>query len=99
MSGSPLIDGMMVFFSVTTLVVVLYPVIKLTPSWLQRSLDRKIAFHRDALGALGTAITGAHNDPAHLARLTAQRDYHHAALQTLAPDATTAAPARRADAA
>lgn len=85
MSGSPIITGLMVFFSVTTVVVVMYPIIKLTPSWLERSLARKIGFHRDAVGALGTAMARAHNDQAQLVRLTAQRDFHRDALQALVP--------------
>lgn len=80
-----MISGLAAFFTVTTIVVVLYPIIKLTPSWLERSLYRKIAFHRDAQAALETALSLAHNDPAQAARLKAQREYHLAALSTLAP--------------
>lgn len=85
MSGSALIDGMMIFFSVTTVAVLLYPLIRLTPSWLEASLGKKIAFHRAAAAALETAIERAHNDPAQRARLQAQHDYHRVSLATLAP--------------
>lgn len=96
MSGSLPINGLMVVFSITTVAVFLYPIIKLLPSWLERSLGKKIAFHRDAIVALGTAIERAHNAPEHLARLQAQRDYHRAALTALAPgDALVETPLRR----
>ena len=91
MSGSPIISGLMIVFSLTTLVVFLYPIIKLTPSWLERSLNKKIVFHRAAVEALGKAIVGAHNDPAQLARLTAQHDYHRASMQALVPNETPGA--------
>lgn len=86
MSGFPAITGLMVVFSITTVAVFLYPIVKLTPSWLERSLNKKIVFHRAAAEALGAAMAGAHNDPAQLTRLTAQHDYHRAALQALVPD-------------
>ena len=75
-----------VFFTVTTIAVFLYPIVRLTPSWLQRSLNKKLVFHRQAYAALTAAVTQAHNDPEHAARLAAQRDYHHSALQALVPN-------------
>jgi hypothetical protein len=78
-----MINGLMIFFSVTTVAVILYPIIKLTPSWLERRLDRKISFHRDALVALESALA-ATNDQAQSARLATQLDFHRAALASLA---------------
>lgn len=100
MSGLSSINGLTAFFAVTTAVVFLYPIVKLTPSWLERSLNKKIAFHRAAHVALSTAVAQAHNDPEHAARLAAQRDYHRSALQALVPhELVEPAPARTADAA
>ncbi len=100
MSGSTTINGLMAFFAVTTAVVFLYPIVKLTPSWVERSLNKKIAFHRAAHAALVTAVTQAHNDPEQAARLTAQRDYHRSALQALVPnDVAEVVEARAANAA
>jgi hypothetical protein len=83
--SSPIITGLMIFFSVTTIGVVLYPLIKLTPSWLERSLNKKINFHRDAVVALANAVERTHNDPVQRARLQAQHDYHRSALTALVP--------------
>ncbi len=100
MSGLSSINGLTAFFAVTTTVIFLYPIVKLTPSWLERSLNKKIAFHRAAHAALATAVTQAHNDPEQAARLAAQRDYHRSALQALLPnDTVEPAPVRAADAA
>ncbi len=85
MQGSAIITGMTIFFSVTTIAVFLYPIIKLTPSWIERSLNKKLAFHRAAHTALGAAVAQAHNNPEQAARLAAQRDYHRSALQALVP--------------
>ena len=91
MSGSPMINGLAVFFTITTVAVFLYPIIKLTPSWLERRVNRQIGFHRGAIAALGSAMAGTDNDHAHRARLAAQHDYHRAALMALAPDDAIAA--------
>ncbi len=98
---SPIITGLMIFFSVTTAVVVFYPIIKLAPSWFERSTLRKAALHREAIAALGAAIDRSGSDVEHQARLVTQRDYHRSALANLSPDdvsLTVAAP-HRADAA
>ena len=89
MSSSPIIAGLMIFFSVTTVVVVFYPIIKLAPSWFERSVYRRAALHRDALAALDLAIDRVGGDIDHRARLTAQRDYHRAALANLVQDDAT----------
>jgi hypothetical protein len=86
MSGSSIITGLMVFFSLTTVGVVLYPVIKLTPSWLERRLGRKIDMHRASLLSLDAALAVPGQDAVQVARLAAQRDWHRAALQSLAAD-------------
>jgi hypothetical protein len=83
MTAATMISGLMIFFSVTTVAVILYPILKLTPSWLHRRLAAKIKFHGDAIIALEAALA-ATTDPAQSARLTAQRDFHRAALASLA---------------
>ena len=85
MSASPLINGMMIVFSITTVAVFLYPIFKLTPSWLDRRLSRQIAFHRAAAVEIGTAMSRAHNDAEQFDRLAAQHAYHRSALQALVP--------------
>lgn len=93
MSGSPIISGLMLFFSVTTVVVMAYPIVKLLPSWLERSIYRKAAFHRDAIAALDLAISRNADHPEHRARLVAQAEGHRAALAALAPHDALLAPA------
>ena len=83
MTAATMVNGLMIFFSVTTVVVILYPLIKLTPSWLERRLNTKIKFHGDAIVALDAALA-ATRDPAQTARLAEQRDFHRAALASLA---------------
>lgn len=92
MSGAPIINGLMIFFTLITFAVIAYPLVKLLPSWLERRVYGKIAFHRDALVALGIAHNQSCNDAEHQARLSAQLDYHRAALAALAPDEATATP-------
>lgn len=84
MSASPIISGLMLFFSATTVAVIAYPIVKLLPSWLERSVYRKIAMHRDAIAALDLAISRT-SDAEQRARLQAQADFHRAALANLAP--------------
>jgi hypothetical protein len=90
MSGSSIVNGLMIFFSATTVAVIAYPIIKLLPSWLERSVYRKIDHHRGAIAALGLAIDRA-DDAAHRARLVAQQDWNRAALAALAPHDVAAA--------
>lgn len=100
MSGAPIINGLMIFFSLTTVAVIAYPLVKLLPSWLERRVYRNIAFHRDAVAALGVAIDRAGTDAEQQARLQRQHDYHRAALAALAPDAAMVSPpAAKVDAA
>ena len=99
MSASPIISGLMIFFTLTTIAVIAYPLVKVLPSWLERSVYRKIAFHRDAIAALDLAASRNADNPEHRARLMANADSHRAALAALAPrDAMLAAAApQRAD--
>jgi hypothetical protein len=92
MSASPIISGLMLFFSATTVAVTAYPIIKLLPSWLERSVYRKIATHRDAIAALDLAISRTIGDVEHRARLQAQADFHRNALARLAPSDAMLAP-------
>lgn len=90
MSGSLIINGLMIFFSVTTVAVLLYPIIRLTPSWLEGSLGKRIAFHRAAAGALEAAMKVAHDDRGQFDRLKAQHDFHRASLAMMAPSGRVA---------
>lgn len=86
-----------VIFTLTTIAVFLYPVVRLAPYWLERSVGRKIVMHSQAISALDAAISDAGNTPEHLARLIEQRGFHVVALAQLAPPATVpagAGPAR-----
>lgn len=85
MSGSHIPQGLMIIFSIVTVLVFLYPIIKLTPSWLERSMAKKVILHRDALAGLQVALERSHNDAEQFARLQAQHEYHRAALQALVP--------------
>ncbi len=87
MAGSLIITGLMGFFSVTTVAIIAYPIVRLTPSWLEGRLNRQIAFHRQAATALEQAVMQAAGDAAQQARLAAQLAFHRAALKDLAPDA------------
>ncbi len=90
------INGLTIFFAVTTTLVFLYPIVRLTPSWLERSLNKKLVYHRAAYTALTAAAAQAHNDPDQAARLAAQRDYHRSALKALVPHEIVEPDAERA---
>lgn len=91
MPDSPIITGLMVFFSATTVAVIAYPIVKLLPSWLERSVYRKIAYNRDAIAAIDIAAARC-TDPDHRSRLLAQARYHRGALANLAPNDPVLAP-------
>jgi hypothetical protein len=93
MSTSSIPTILTIVFSVTTVVVILYPIIKLTPYWLERSVGKKVVMHSRAIVALDAAIGDAGNTPEHLARLVEQRAFHVAALAQLAPQAAATADA------
>ena len=95
MGGSHIPNGLMVIFTITTVVVFLYPIIKLTPSWLERSMAKRIILHREALAAIGTAMEQSRGDAAQLARLQAQHDYHVVVLRGLVPGEAAAAVVER----
>ncbi len=97
MSGTLIINGLMIFFTLSTIAVIAYPIVKLLPSWLERRVYRTAAFHRDVIAALGLAIERATADPEHRSRLEAQRAFHSRALTTLVPGDSlvdTAVPAK-----
>jgi hypothetical protein len=76
-----------IVFSITTVAVFLFPIVRLTPFWLERSVGKKVVMHTRAIAALDAAIGDAGNTADHLARLIEQRDFHVAALAQLAPQA------------
>jgi hypothetical protein len=83
-SDSHIPNGLAVFFTITTLVVFFYPIIKLTPSWLERRMAKSIALHRSAIIVLDQAVA-ATTDVEHRARLEAQRDHHRGIIDKLMP--------------
>ncbi len=91
----PTISGLAVFFTVTTVLVLLYPVIRLIPFWFQRQTGGKVRFHRQAIAALTVAIDRSEAGSEQRARLQAQHDWHAAALAILAPTNPTSAPEQR----
>lgn len=87
MPVSVVINGLTIFFSITTVVVLLYPLMRLAPSWLERRASKKAAFHRTALEAIELALAQPGQDASSADGLTAQRDFHREALRSLAADA------------
>jgi hypothetical protein len=83
-SDSHIPNGLAIFFTITTVVVFFYPIIKLTPSWLERRMAKNIARHRSAIIALDHAAA-ATSDAEHRARLEAQRDYRQGVINRLMP--------------
>lgn len=84
MSGSTVIHGLMIFFSITTVGVLLYPLMKLAPCWQERRISNKVALHRTALEEIERKLAQAGQDALLVCRLMAQRDFHRQALQFLA---------------
>jgi hypothetical protein len=60
----------------------------LLPKWLAGKKTQRIAFLRDAIGAMTTAVDRSQSDPAHRDRLIAQRRSLVAELAALAPQAS-----------
>ena len=90
MSGSHIPNGLMAVFSIMTVAVFLYPIVKLTPSWLERKMAKKIILHRDAIAVLAPTVETT-IDVDHRARLQTQLDYHQAAITALVPGEVAAA--------
>jgi hypothetical protein len=89
MPVSSITNGLTIFFSITTSVVLLYPLIKLVPSWLERRASKKAAFHRAALVAIELAMAHSGQDAAKGDRLTEQREFHRRALRSLSTGTTS----------
>ncbi|KPF74412.1 hypothetical protein IP88_07945 [alpha proteobacterium AAP81b] len=79
-------SGLALFFTCTTVLAFVFPLAKLVPFWLDRRIQRQVAFHRAAAAAIAEAMPRNHNDPAHYARLATQLAYHRGALAALAPE-------------
>lgn len=65
MSSAALIGTMTTGFGLITLAaiaVVLYRLRRRPIVWMLREADRRVAFHRDAVAALGSALAGARAD-------------------------------------
>lgn len=86
MDSSPIISGLMIFFSVTTAVVLAYPIVKLAPLWFERRVHARAELHRRALAALAVAVELSADDAEQRRRLIAQIDFNRAALANLVPD-------------
>jgi hypothetical protein len=84
MSNSTIPNGLAIFFTIATLIVFFYPIIKLTPSWLERRMATNIIRHRRAIMALDEAAATT-TDAEHRTRLETQRDYHQAIINSLMP--------------
>ena len=78
------ITYMAIVFTVITLAVIMFPIIKLAPSRLARRMNGRVAFHREAIAALTTAIEHT-DDPEHRERLASQLTYQRAAFAQIAP--------------
>jgi hypothetical protein len=94
MSGSNIPNILMVVFSITTIVVFFYPIVKLAPSWLERKMAKKIILHREASIVLAETIETT-ADVEQRARLQTQLEYHRAAIHTLVPGEVAAARAEQ----
>ena len=75
---------MAIVFTIITFAVIMFPIIKLAPSRLARRMNGRVAFHRDAIAALTTAIERS-DDPEQRERLTSQLAYQRAAFAQIAP--------------
>jgi hypothetical protein len=75
---------MAIAFTIITVAVILFPIIKLAPSRLARRMNGRVAFHREAIAALTTAIERT-DDPEHRERLVSQLAYQRAAFAQIAP--------------
>jgi hypothetical protein len=84
MSASLLLARTSDILTVTTIIVLLYPLVRLAPFWRQRGSAHRIIRHRQELAATEAALAET-RDPDELARLQAARAHHQAALQRLAP--------------
>jgi hypothetical protein len=56
-----------------------------TPRWMADRTAKQVVMHRNAVEALDVAIPRAGNDAEQQARLVANREWHLAALNALAP--------------
>jgi Tfp pilus assembly protein PilN len=72
------------FFTLVTLAAAAAPLL-LLPKWMAGKRTQRIAFLRDAIGAMSTAVDRPQSDPAHRDRLIAQRQRLVAELAALAP--------------
>ena len=84
------ITSMAIVFTIITFAVILFPIFKLAPSRLARRMNGRVAFHREAIAALTTAIEST-DDPEHRERLASQLAYQRAAFAQIAPGEAKAA--------
>jgi len=84
------ITYMAIVFTIITFAVILFPIFKLAPSRLARRMNGRVAFHREAIAALTTAIEST-DDPEHRERLASQLAYQRAAFAQIAPGEAKAA--------
>lgn len=88
MSNSWIINGLMIFFLIAMMGAFTVPLL-LLPKWLEGAQAKRAAFHAAAIDVL-TAEMARPQAPGQAARLTANRRFHVAALQALAPHAVIA---------
>jgi hypothetical protein len=89
MVASPVITGLMGFFTLVTLAAPVVLAFRFTPRWLERSTTRRITFHRNAVTALHRALAQTPRDTVQYQRLLTQFTVNRAALQALAPQTAT----------
>jgi hypothetical protein len=84
MSAASLLARAGDIWTVTTIIVLLFPLARLTPFWWQRRTAPKIIRHRRELAAAEAALAQT-GDPTEQARLQSARAHHQAALERLVP--------------
>ncbi|MBB6228554.1 hypothetical protein [Polymorphobacter multimanifer] len=82
---APSIAVIMVVGSGALLAAAWWLVEAVAPRWMAERTRRQVALHRNVIEAMNVAIPRAGNDTEQQARLTANRDWHLAALTKLAP--------------
>ncbi|KAB7643638.1 hypothetical protein [Polymorphobacter fuscus] len=90
MTGSLIIDGLMLFFSLALAAAVAVPAWLFLPKWMESVQTRRIAFHRAAIDAITAELARPQADPGHVDRLLAQRQANITALRSLVPGAVVA---------
>lgn len=84
MSGSLMIDALMVVLTIVTICAAFAPLL-LLPKWMTGKNARRIDFHRSAIAVIDTELARPQTIPGQADRLLAERQYNVAALRSLVP--------------